>query len=359
MKVTLLERSPGSWRIRIETRDETGKRRFATETIRGTKLEAEARRVEILKAHKAGDLVEPTSDTLGQYWAAWQERRVALREISELTAQRQAQNMKPFLELHGAKPLRALTTEDIQSFYVMRLGTIAPTTVKLFHTHLRAMFTAAQEAGALARNPTRKVVAPKGDSESRKPLEQRHIQGLLAHAADKPFLLNLVRLALYTGLRRGELAGLRWSDVDLDRGTISVNRTIVRIGKCEIEKKPKTAKSIRTIKMPQTLIDELRPIAGAPDAPVLITAYGGRPSISYMTRCVKKALLLIGLGDGYCLHSTRHSHATHLLRQRMPIKAVSERLGHASVDVTLSVYAHVIPGDDEALAATIDRVMAA
>lgn len=359
MKVTLLERSPGSWRVRIETRDEAGRRKFSTETIRGTRLEAEARRVEILKAHKTGDLVEVTTDTVEQYWTRWQDRRFRLREINDRTYESQNLAMKPFLAKFGAKPLRAVTADDVQDFYVERLGSVAPTTVKLFHTHLKALFAAACEAGALTKNPMRKVTPPRGGSEARKPLEQRHIQALLAYAADKPFLGRMVRLALYTGLRRGELAGLCWSDIDFDRGTLSVNRTVVRVGKIDIVKAPKTEQSVRTIKMPQTLVDELRPVARRPDEPVLVTAYGGRPSISYMTRATKKALLAIGLGDGYCLHSTRHSHATHLLRQRMPIKAVSQRLGHATVEITLSVYAHAIPGDDEALAATIDRVMAA
>lgn len=359
MKVTLLERSPGSWRIRIETRDNTGRRRFSTETVRGTKLQAETRRVEILKAHQAGDLVELTTDTVEQYWTRWQERRLALGEINHRTHECQGMGMKAFLAAFGAKQLRTVTADDIQSFYVTRLQAVAPATVRLLHTHLKALFSAATEAGALTRNPMRKVTPPRAQSEPRKPLEQRHIQALLTYAADKPFLLSMVRLALYTGLRRGELAALRWSDVDLERGTLSVSRTIVRVGQTEIEKKPKTAKSVRTIKIPETMLEELRATAGAPDAPVLVTQYGGRPSIAYMTGAMHHALRAIGLGDGYCLHSARHTHATHLLRQKMPIRAVSERLGHANVEITLSVYAHAIPGDDEALADTIDRVLAA
>jgi len=358
MKVTLLQRAPGVWRIRIETK-ENGQRKFRTETLKGSELDAQARKVEILKDHRSGDLVHITDDTVKMHWNKWQNKRLGLKQISELTLQSQQNLIKPFLDDYGTRQLKSITSDDIENFYLTRIRKVAAGTMTITHHHLKAMFNQAVEAGLLTKNPMKRVSAPKGESEARKPLEKRHIKALLAYAADKPFLGRMIRLALATGMRRGEMCALRWSDIDLDTGIIHVSRTVVRVGASEYEKKPKTAKSIRTIKMPQTLIDELRPIAGAPDAPVLITAYGGRPSISYMTRCVKKALLLIGLGDGYCLHSTRHSHATHLLRQRMPIKAVSERLGHASVDVTLSVYAHVIPGDDEALAATIDRVMAA
>ena len=359
MKVTLLERSPGSWRVRIETKDQAGQRAFATETVRGTRLEAEARRLEILQAHRTGDLFQVTSDTVAEYWGAWQQRRCALGEISDRTRQNQAEAMKPFLAVFGHRPIKSLSADEIQAWYVQRLQDVKPATVRLLHTHLKSLFRAAQDAGELPRNPMKKVTPPRVATEPRKPLEQRHIKALLAYAADKPFLGRMVRLALYTGLRRGELAALRWSDVDLDRGTISISRTIVRVGSVEIEKAPKTAKSIRTIKMPAALIEELRQIAGAPDAPVLITHFGGRPSINYMTMAMRDALDAIGLHDGYCLHSMRHSHATHLLRQRMPIKAVSERLGHANVEITLAVYSHAIPGDDEALADMIEKVMAA
>jgi integrase len=358
MKVTKLERAPGVWRIRIETKDEAGKRKFSTETIKGTELDAEARRVEILKDHRAGNLVQITDDTVQRHWDRWQAKRVALKEITDLTAESQKNLMKPFMALYGSRLLRSITPEDVETFYLSRIRDVAAGTMTITHHHLKAMFNQAVEAGLLAKNPMKKVAVPKGESDPRKPLEKRHIKALLDYAKDKPFLGRMVRLALHTGMRRGEMCALKWSDVDLENGIIHVSRTVVRVGNTEYEKKPKTKKSIRSIRIPKALVEELSAAAGKPDKPVLVTKWGDRPTLSHMTSTTKEALRAIGLDEGYCLHSTRHSHATHLLREKLPLKAISERLGHANVEVTLNVYAGVLTGDDQALADSIERVIA-
>lgn len=356
MNVTLFERSPGVWRIRIETK-ENGQRKFRTETLRGSSLDAEARKIEILKDHRSGDLVHITDDTVKQYWTKWQAKRLGLKQISELTEQSQQNLVKPFLADYGSRPLRSITPDDIENFYLSRIRKVAAGTMTITHHHLKAMFNGAIAAGHLTKNPMKRVAAPKGDSEARKPLEKRHIKALLAHAADKPFLGRMIRLALATGMRRGEMCALKWSDIDLETGIIHVSRTVVRVGSAEYEKKPKTAKSIRSIRMTKSLWDELKAIAGAPGKHVLQTVYGDRPTLAYMTSAMKDALRAIGLDEGYCLHSTRHAHATHLLREKQPLKAVSERLGHANVEVTLAVYAGVLTGDDQALADSMDKIV--
>ena len=358
MKVTKLERAPGTWRIRIETRDEAGKRKFQTETVKGSELDAEARRVEILKQHRSGDFVQVTDDSVRMHWQKWQAKRLALKEITDLTAESQANLMKGFLALYGTRPLRSITSEDVETYYLTRIREVAAGTMTITHHHLKAMFNQAVSAGLLTKNPMKKVGLPKGESDPRKPLDKRHIKTLLAYAADKPFLGRMIRLALHTGMRRGEMCALKWSDVDLENGIIHVSRTVVRVGNTEYEKKPKTKKSVRSIRIPKVLVDELSAAAGKPHQPVLMTKWGDRPTLAYMTSATKDALRAIGLDEGYCLHSTRHSHATHLLREKLPIKAISERLGHANVEVTLNVYAGVLTGDDQALADSMERVLA-
>ena len=97
MKVTLLQRAPGVWRIRIETK-ENGQRKFRTETLKGSELDAQARKVEILKDHRSGDLVHITDDTVKMHWNKWQNKRLGLKQISELTLQSQQNLIKPFLD---------------------------------------------------------------------------------------------------------------------------------------------------------------------------------------------------------------------------------------------------------------------
>lgn len=356
MNVTLFERSPGVWRIRIETK-EHGQRKFRTETLKGSELDAQARKLEIMKDHRAGDIVQLTDDTVRQHWHKWQTKRVGLQQISELTFEGQQTLIKPFLALYGDRPLRSITSTDVEDFYITRIREVSGGTMTVTHHHLKAMFNQALEAGVVLKNPMKRVQVPKGSGKARKPLEKRHIKALLAHAKDKPFLGRMVRLALSTGMRRGEMCALRWSDVDLETGVIHVARTVVRVRNVEYEKTPKTEKSVRSIRMTKSLWEELKGCAGRPDQHVVQTAYGDRPTLSYMTSATKEALRAIGLDEGYCLHSTRHAHATHLLREKMPLKAVSERLGHANVEVTMVVYAGVLTGDDQELADSMDRVV--
>lgn len=356
IKVTTFERAPGVFRIRIET-NENGKRKFTTETLKGTQLDADARKVEILKDYRSGDLIQVTDETVKEFWTNWQSKRLGLKQISEVTLESQTNLIKPFFEDYADRPLRSIVKDDIEAFYLTRIRNVSAGTMTVTHHHLKAMFNQAVEAGQLAKNPMKRIAVPKGESEPRKPLEKRHIKALLAHVADKPFVGLMVRIALATGMRRGEICALRWSDIDLDAGIIHASRTVVRVRGSEYEKKPKTAKSIRSIRMTKSLWDELKAIAGKPDKHVLQTIWGDRPTLSYMTSATKEALRAIGLDEGYCLHSTRHSHATHLLKAKMPLKAVSERLGHANVEVTLTVYAGVLTGDDQELADSMEKVV--
>ena len=121
MKVTKLERTPGTWRIRIETRDEAGHRKFMTETVKGSEIDAEARRIEILKQHRSGDLLQVTDDTVRQHWDKWQAKRLGLKEISDLTAESQAHLIRPFMNVYGSRPLRSITSEDVEAFYLTRI----------------------------------------------------------------------------------------------------------------------------------------------------------------------------------------------------------------------------------------------
>jgi integrase len=154
------------------------------------------------------------------------------------------------------------------------------------------------------------------------------------------------------------MAALRWSDVDLKNGRITVSRSRIRVGNTEIEKEPKSESGLRTVALPKTLIDMLQDRVSKPDAYVLTTSHGQRVSLGYLTSAIKEAMKAIGCDDGYCLHSTRHTHATHLLNAKMPIKAVSKRLGHSDISTTMRIYAKVLDQDDADLASAIDRVIA-
>jgi integrase len=106
------------------------------------------------------------------------------------------------------------------------------------------------------------------------------------------------------------------------------------------------------------MIAELKVLYAAPDAPLLLTSVGQRPSLAHLSRVVGDAMAAVGLGEGFCLHSVRHSHATQLLRKKLPVKAVSQRLGHSDITTTLRTYAHVFAADDNELAQAMEDIIA-
>lgn len=169
--------------------------------------------------------------------------------------------------------------------------------------------------------------------------------------------------AVYTGLRRGELLGLRWCDMDLDLGLLSVVQTLQHIqGGEHIFKEPKSKSGRRQIALPPSLAILLREhrtkeegtriLAKNPLTPtdLVFSHHDGSPiRPNSVTRAFTTLAHSIGL-EGVRFHDLRHAHATLMLRQGIHPKIVSERLGHSTISMTLDIYSHVLPGLQEAAA---------
>lgn len=360
LNVSIRKRGPDSWTLQPNHRDETGARIWLrAETVRGTRRDAERRAEEIKLAAEQGRPVRGSDTALGDYLTGWIRRRAKRNQIAATTAQNYADAFAPLIEALGTRPLRTIDGKAIEAFYDARLEVVSAGTLKALHVPLKKALADAVAAGDLIRNPMDGVAAPRAASE-RRALDLEHVRALLDRIADRPLARRLILLAISTGLRRGELAALRWRDLDLDAGTLTVARARVRLGKSETVRGPKTAAGRRTIALPASLVAEFRAIEDrAPDAPVLVTEDGRAPTLSYLSNVVRDALDACGLGSEYCLHALRHTHATHLLRDTQNVKAVSARLGHANATVTMSVYAHVLRGDDARLAGAADALIAA
>ena len=189
-------------------------------------------------------------------------------------------------------------------------------------------------------------------------------------AADRTRYATLVILAVMTGMRRGELLGLRWRDVDLRGGTLSVCQTgqwLTRQG--VVFRPPKTAKSRRSIALSddtrralqahrQQQLEErlaLGPAYSDRDL-VFATAAGAPVDPSNLSRAWATIVRAAGL-QRIRFHDLRHAHATLLLREGVHPKVVSERLGHASMAITLDTYSHVLPGLQQDAAARLDALL--
>jgi len=178
----------------------------------------------------------------------------------------------------------------------------------------------------------------------------------IAPAASWPPLYLLASLALASGMRRNEMLGLRWRDIDMDVGRLTVEQALEQTAEHGIRiKGPKTRHGRRTISLPPHIVAELRShwraqqeqrlalgMGKAPADGFVLATFDGKPqSPGAITKAWKRAL------TGVTLHSLRHTHASMLIASGMDILTISRRLGHANPTITLGVYGHLIHGSDD------------
>jgi integrase len=206
-------------------------------------------------------------------------------------------------------------------------------------------------------------------------IERREMQTLsddqaarLLAAASTTRLYVPIVLALATGLRRGEVLGLHWQDIDLTTGVLQVVRSLEQTNEGLRFKSPKTKRSRRPVVLPASVLELLRHhkvkqleerlLLGLGKGDLVFTRVDGRPIspdtfTSWVARVAKRA----GVGHIMPVHGLRHTHITNLLRANVHPKVASERAGHSSVGFTLDRYSHVIPSLQEDAALRIDAAL--
>jgi hypothetical protein len=145
-------------------------------------------------------------------------------------------------------------------------------------------------------------------------------------------------------------------DIDLTSGTVTIKRQVAMTGSIAHVSPVKTEKAARTITLPATLLAEMRERLGTakPTDWVFPNQHGRFRNPHELSKEIRDRFDAIGLA--FSLHDLRHAHATFLLARKEPVKAVSERLGHSNVAITLAIYTHVMPGDDARLASAMDAL---
>jgi integrase len=362
MKGHIRERSPGCWAIVIDIgTDATGKRRQRWHTFRGTKREAECERARLITELAAGSYVEPSRQTVAAYFANWLADWAPMH-TSPKTLERYQSLARHITTAIGNKPMQQVRGSDLAHVYRgMAAKGLAPRTIKHVHVLARGIFRQAVKLGDVKVDPTTQINAPAVPAREAAVLQVEEIPVMLA-AVRGTALHAITVLALGTGLRRGELCGLRWSDLDLDAGKLEVRQSLEQVRHRPPRfKEPKTARSRRSISLPESVVTELREqrkqqleqrIAlglGKPPADALVfTLADGRPCLpNDIGQRFSKVMTAAGLPH-VSLHTLRHTHASILIREGIDILTISRRLGHSSAAITFGVYGHLVSSQDRA-----------
>jgi integrase len=360
----------------------TGKERRRWYPAGTRKTDADKLVTELVKRRNDGDYRAPEKITLGAYLTEkWLPAQRSQLKHSTFDSYRRT------IELHvlptlGQVPLGRVLPEDLDALYARLLdsgrrngtgGGLSPASVRYVHRILRKALNDALRKGSISRNPAATADPPRRAGTDRSEQEMQ-----VWTAAQLQSFLSLIEshrlapayvLAAHTGMRRGEVLGLRWSDVDLTHGRVSVRQAVIAVAYQLRISDVKTGTARRTIDIDSPVVARLSAwrkrqaeerllIGPAYDDHGLVFARpDGRPiHPEFFSRTFDRVVARSDLPP-IRTHDLRHTHASLLLQAGVPVKVVSERLGHASPGFTLNVYQHVIPGMQAEAAATFSRLL--
>jgi integrase len=272
----------------------------------------------------------------------------------------------------GRVKLKGLTPTHVRSLYRERFDSgLSTRSVNYIHVTLHKALEQAVLDGLVPRNVAEGVKAPQVHKEEVKPLSPTQIRALLS-AARGDRLEALYVLAIHTGLRQGELLGLKWTDIDFNSGTLSVQRSLDADGTFN---PPKRNKSRRTVKLTNQAIEALKLHRKLQNEERLRATKWEDHSLVFPNRVgkpmdhnnlyhrdfkslLKKAGLWFEEKDKrFTFHSLRHACATLLLSKNVNPKIVQEMLGHATITQTMDTYSHVMPGMGDVAATALEEAL--
>jgi integrase len=366
-----------AWEIKFDAGSDpvTGKRRTRYLTVKGSKTEAQRELRRLLHEVDTGAAVDPAKTTVAEHVRTW---LAGARHLAGKTRERyQAlakQQIIPHLGGMALQKLRPPHLKDWHNTLLERGGfdgaPLSARTVGHCHRLLHVVLADALERELVFRNVASVIHPPKVEAEEIVSLTQAEIAEVLAKLAGHR-LLPIIAVALGAGLRRGEICGLRWRDVDFAAATLKVERSVEETrGGLKI-KPPKTKHGHRTIALSPLTLEALQQHRRDHAAWRLKIGIGGRPepdellftlpdgtmwNPDYLSRCWRRTVEALGL-PRVGLHVLRHSNASALIATKTDPLTVSRRLGHADPAFTLRIYAHLFGNTDREAADKLDDVL--
>lgn len=358
MKGHIRPQGKETWSVIIDLgRDpETGKRRQKWHTVKGSKRTAQRYLADLISQLNKQEYVEPVKITVADYLRRW------LRDYAKISVRtRTYESYSEVVNKHlvseiGHLELAKLQPLHLQKLYADKLSTgLSARTVRYIHAILHRALGQAVRWQILHRSVADAVELPRVERKEMQTLDLEGVAKLL-NAAAEDRLYALYLMAVTTGMRQGELLGLRWQDVDLAAGTVMIRQTLQWLDDGPVFQEPKTPKSRRVVQISAEVIsalgrhkeyqakekeffqDEYR------DLDLVFSQRKGGPinKNNLLNRSFKPLLKRAGL-PAIRFHDLRHTSATLALGAGIHPKIVQERLGHATIAMTLDTYSHVMP----------------
>ena len=307
-----------------------------------TQKELSAKLRQHIDSYQGADLTEQGRMTLSEWLDKW------LENMADTLRPNTLRNYCSYIENHirpglGNKQLSRITPKDVQRFYEKLSDCLASGTVRRIHTTLHGALKAAQQAHLIASNPTEQIIAPRFSYRAKQVLTDEQLDVFMRVIAEDEIWCDFFYTELTTGLRRGEICGLKWEDFDEVAGTLKVCRTVCREAGGELTAgDTKTNAGTRKILLPAStaavlserkesaLSEWIFPNLLKPEQPT-------DPGSAY--RQLKVLLKRAGLPN-IRFHDLRHTFATHALASGVDVKTLSGILGHTRAAFTLDTYTH-------------------
>jgi integrase len=381
MKGHIRQRSPTSYELKFDAgRNAAGERMIEYRSVKGTKRQAQTELARLIAAVDKGEHVTRSTLTVGAHVAERIEQWVALGRITAKTAERYrellANQIMPFI---GQTPLQTLKAADIERWHAtLRVkgrrdgkGGLSPLTTRHAHALLGKALREAQRHDLVVKNVASLQPAPRVAREEITIFEPDQVRAVVRDLKGRSVYPKAV-LALFTGMRRGEVLALRWQDLDLDRKTVTVKAAIEETQGAPLRfKTPKSQAGTREISLPDVVVETLGALRRQQqeqrlalglgrltgDALIFARLDGGPQSPHTLSAEWHKAAASLGLGH-VTFHALRHTHASQLIAAGIDVVKISKRLGHASPTITLNVYAHLFDKHEDRSAKAINDAVA-
>ena len=369
----LRKRKDGRWEGRYTAGHdpETGKAIYRN-VLGRTQAEARAKLKQAIEEAKIVDQTKAKKYTVGEWMDVWFENyaKVKVRPSSHQTYRGYIDNhIKPDI---GKIPLSKLPSLDLQKFYKKLLSSgrverieskkqskgLSPKTVRNLHQIIASAMKLAKEQKLILSDPTEGCALPKVEHREMKTLPVEQLASFLREAKESG-VFELYYVELATGLRRGELLALLWTDLDVENMTISVSKQVNRINGELVVSQPKTPNSVRKLAIPQRAVELLvEEHAKHPHSPYLFVSpkTGTMFDPDSFRHTHEKILKAIG-AEHIRFHDLRHTFATLSLKYGVDVKTLSGALGHYDAGFTLSTYTHATEGMKRSAADTIGSVI--